>query len=71
MDLVDGRNGKAERAGNVGAIVGQVRQVRQMGQVRQVRQMGRGENFELGTSCKLAPAGVLGLLWLTKMNIIK
>ena len=28
-------------------------------------------NSELGTSCKLAPAGVLGLLWLTKMNIIK
>jgi len=28
-------------------------------------------NSELGTSSKLAPAGVLGLLWLIKMNIIK
>ena len=28
-----------------------------LGQVRRVGQVGRGENFELGTSCKLAPAG--------------
>ena len=28
-----------------------------VGRVRQVGQVGRGENCELGTSCKLAPAG--------------
>ena len=28
-----------------------------LGQVRRVGQMGRGENSELGTSCKLATAG--------------
>ena len=43
--------------------VGLVRGLRRMGglgglgQVRRVGQVGRGENFELGTSCKLAPAG--------------
>ncbi|EKY11587.1 hypothetical protein HMPREF9075_00581 [Capnocytophaga sp. oral taxon 332 str. F0381] len=36
--------------------MGRVGQVGQMGQMRQV---GRGENFELGTSYKLAPAGGL------------
>ncbi|WP_304347921.1 hypothetical protein [Capnocytophaga leadbetteri] len=28
-----------------------------LGQVRRVGQVGRGENFELGTSCKLTSAG--------------
>jgi len=31
--------------------------VGRVGQMGQVGQVGRGENFELGTSYKLAPAG--------------
>ena len=34
VDLVDGRNGKAERAGNVEASVRRVGQVRQVGLVK-------------------------------------
>jgi len=39
------------------AIIGLVGQVGQVGRMRQMGRIGRGENFELGTSCKLAPAG--------------
>ena len=31
--------------------------LRGLGQVGRVGQVGQGENFELGTSCKLAAAG--------------
>ncbi len=37
--------------------MGLVGQVGQVGRMRQMGRIGRGENFELGTSCKLAPAG--------------
>ena len=40
-----GRNEKAERAESASRTG------------KDVRRMGQGENFELGTSCKLAPAG--------------
>ena len=58
---------------NTKAIVGRVRQVGRVGQVRGLRRLGglgglgvraaraivgQGENCELGTSCKLALAGV-------------
>ena len=48
---------------NTKAIVGRVRQVGQVGQV------GRGENCELGTSCKLAPAGLITLFFVVLLFI--
>jgi hypothetical protein len=38
-------------------LVGRVRQMGRVGRVGQMGRVGRGENCELGTSCKLAPAG--------------
>ena len=44
------------QVGQVGLVRG-LRRLGGLGQVGRVGQMGRGENSELGTSCKLAPAG--------------
>ena len=48
-----GRVGRIRLVGGMGRLrgLGQVRRVGQVGQV------GWGENFELGTSCKLLTAG--------------